>query len=266
MSQNPWILPAKLWKQFKSVIPVHHPSPYGGRPRKDDKVVLSAIIYLLSTGIQWKALPRCFGVSPSTVHARFTAWIELDVFRRTWEKCLETLNNRGRIAWTWVSMDGAMTKSPLGGEKTGANPTDRSKIGTKRSMMTDKKGIPIGIAVSGANRHDSKLLVETLDSMPVSPPSGKKRKRNLCLDKAYDSEEIRKLVAKRKFVDHIKRRGEEIKEKRRNPKFKARRWVVERTHSWLNRFRRLIIRWEKKIDNYLSFVYLACAIIAARVL
>jgi len=264
MQQEPWILPDKLWKKFQSVVPVHPRSPLGGRPRKDDKIILAAIMFLLSTGIQWKALPNCFGVSSSTVHARFKEWTKLRLFWKTWRNCLKSLNKRGKLAWTWLSLDGSMTKSPLGGEETGINPTDRSKRGTKRSVMTDRKGIPIGVVVSGANRHDSKLLKATLNSMPIKPPKEKRRRPNLCLDKAYDSKKIRQMVSRRKYVGHIRKRMEEIEEKKRNPSYKARRWVVERTHSWLNRFRRLIIRWEKKIDNYLSFVYLACAVIAAR--
>lgn len=85
--------------------------------------------------------------------------------------------------------------------------------------------------------------------------------QNICLDKGYDYPEVRELVEKLGYVAHIKVRGEEIKEKIQIPGYRARRWVVERTHSWLNRFRRILIRWEKKTENYIAFLCFACAII-----
>ena len=74
------------------------------------------------------------------------------------------------IDWEWLAMDGAMTKAPLGGERTGRNPTDRGKQGTKRSLLTEANGVPVGLAVEGANRHDKKLAEATLESIPVERP------------------------------------------------------------------------------------------------
>ena len=86
----------------------------------------------------------------------------------------------------------------------------------------------------------------------------------MCLDKGYDYVEVRVLLEARGYTPHIRRRGEEIADKRAIPGYRARRWVVERTHSWLNRFRHLLIRWEKKVENYEAFLHLAFAIIAFR--
>ncbi len=87
----------------------------------------------------------------------------------------------------------------------------------------------------------------------------------MCLDKGYDYPEVRELIEKWGYTAHIKARGEEIREKRQQvPNYRARRWVVERTHSWVNRFRRLLIRWEKKIENYLAMLHFACAWITFR--
>lgn len=164
----------------------------------------------------------------------------------------------------WQSADGAMTKAPLGGEKTGPNPTDRGKSGTKRSLLTEANGIPIGIAIEGANRHDSKLLEETLFNklISVNEIKQKPKQENICLDKAYDSMPMRVLVWFNGYRDHIRTRGEEIDEKQKDPNKKPRRWVVERTHSWMNRFRRILIRWEKKPENYLAMLKLSCAYIS----
>jgi transposase len=162
-------------------------------------------------------------------------------------------------------MDGAMTKAPLGGEKTGKNPTDRAKSGVKRSVLTEGHGIPIGLTVEGANCHDKRLVEGTLRSIVIRRPMVSNRKRqNMLMDKGYDYADTRQLVSHWGYTAHIKARGEEVEEKRRVPGYRARRWVVERTHSWMNRFRRLLVRWEKKVANYLAMPHFACALITFR--
>ena len=159
-----------------------------------------------------------------------------------------------------------MTKAPLCGAGTGANLTDRGKKGTKRIVLTDGKGIPLSAVVDGANRHDKKFVKRTLDTMFFERPSPEdiiQNIQNICMDKGYDFTDIRKLVEDYGYTTHIKSRGEE-NIRRGIPDFKARRWVVERIHSWLNRFRRLLIRWEKKIENYLAMLHLACTSITFR--
>ena len=96
---------------------------------------------------------------------------------------------------------------------------------------------------------------------PVPTPE---QPQGMCLDKGYDYDEVRTLLAAQGYTPHIRRRGEEIADKRVIPGYRARRWVVERTHSWLNRFRRLLIRWEKNVENYAALLHLAFAIIAFR--
>lgn len=125
--------------------------------------------------------------------------------------------------------------------------------------------MPIGLAVAGANRVDFKLLKETLQSIPVERPEPtQEAPQGMCLDKGYDFEEVRALLQEFGFTAHIRARGEEVKALAKEAGFKARRWVVERTHSWMNRFRRLLTRWEKKPQHYLGFLHLACAYITYR--
>jgi transposase len=146
------------------------------------------------------------------------------------------------------------------GENTGKNPTDRGKLGTKRSILTDRRGVPLGVKVSGANTHDIKLLKATFDSIPIHRPQPTPhRHQHVCLDKGYDSKDVRKFLKRRHYQPHVKSRGQEEVERKKNPRFKARRWVVERTHSWINRFRRLLIRWEKKSENYLAMLQFSFA-------
>lgn len=123
--------------------------------------------------------------------------------------------------------------------------------------------MPVGVAVAGANVNDFKLARETLQSIPVRKPRPcLRRPQNLCLDKGYDYAEVRALVRKYRLKPHIRPRGEEAKALKRRPGFKARRWVVERTHSWMNRFRGLLTRWAKKPENYVAMIHLAAAHIA----
>lgn len=144
----------------------------------------------------------------------------------------------------------------------GPNPTDRAKGGVKRSLLTDASGIPIGLAVDGANRHDMKLARATLASVDVDRPEpARGRPQGLCLDKGFDYDEIRELALEFGYTAHIRGRGEEARALRRNVGERARRWVVERTHSWMNRFRRILVRWEKTADNFIAMLHLACALI-----
>lgn len=135
----------------------------------------------------------------------------------------------------------------------------------KRSVLTDGHGIPIGLAIDGANRADMKLVQATLDSLVATRPDPTPDKpQGLCLDKGYDYEVVRSLLVEFGFTAHIRSRGEERQSLAQEAGFRARRWVVERCHSWMNRFRRILVRWEKKADHYLAFLHFACALITFR--
>jgi transposase len=121
------------------------------------------------------------------------------------------------------------------------------------------------LAAAGANINDFKLARETIQSIPVKKPRPSLHKpQNLSLDKGYDYDEVRELAREFWFTAHIRTRGEEAASLKSHARFKARRWVVERTHSWMNRFRRILIRWEKKAENYLAMLHLALAYITFR--
>ena len=253
----------ELWRKIEPLLPPDKPQPQGGRPRMDARQATTAIFYILRTGCQWKALPYSLG-APSTVYDRFREWEQAGVFETLWQHGLCDYDKKKGIRWKWQSVDGCMTKAPLGGEAVGPNPTDRAKSGTKRSLLTDAAGIPLALAVDGANRHDKKLLAATLDGVMAARPDPGDVPQHLCLDKGYDYPDIRELAAELGYIPHIKSRGEESDAKKSAPRYRARRWVVERSHSWLNRFRRLLVRWEKRVDRYQAFLHFACAIIAWR--
>jgi putative transposase len=231
-----------------------------GRPPACNRKMFFAIFYILRTAIQWKALTRSLGAA-STVHDRFQQWVKAGVFGRLWESGLIELHVEGLLDREFQSIDGCQTKAPLGGEAVGANPTDRAKSGVKRHLLTEAKGLPVGLMVTGANVHDVKKVEDVLQNMPLLPPlPDDEHVQHFCADKAYDSKQVRFVIGLFGYEDHIKSRHDE-KQALKTPGYRARRWVCERTHSWMNRFRRLLIRWEKKVSNYEALLHLACAFI-----
>ena len=140
---------------------------------------------------------------------------------------------------------------------------DRGKQGTKRSLLTEASGVPVGLCVAGANKNDFKMFVETIWSIPVQRPEPTvEDPQRLCLDKGYDYKQVRWLAEAFGCVAHIRARGEETVEKQVGQK--ARRWPVERTHSWMNRLRSLLIRWTKKAANYQAMLHFVGSLIAYR--
>ena len=167
--------------------------------------------------------------------------------------------------WSWLRRDGALAKAPRGGKKPGPNPTDRAKSGVKRRLLTAGHGVPMGLVVDGANRHDMTLVRSTLDSIVVERPEPTEAQPpGMCLDKGYDSQDVRDTLEALGFTAHRRSRGEEAQALKAAARQKARRWVVERTHSWMHRFRRILVRWDKKPANSLALLHFACALIAFR--
>jgi transposase len=191
--------------------------------------------------------------------------VRAGVFLRLWQAGVEQFDELRGIDWEWRALDGAMTKAPLGGEQTGPNPRDRGKSGAKRSLLTAGQGVPIGLAIDGANRHDRKLVRPTLEQIVIErPASSAEHEQGLCLDKGYDYAEVREILQEFGFTAHIRARGEAAKALQQDAGYRARRWVVERGHSWMNRFRRLLVRWDKQAATYLALLHFACGLIAFR--
>ena len=189
-----WELSDSLWQQIEPLLP-QPKSRYrgrgkkrkhiGGRPPADRRKLMSGILYVMRTGCQWNALPQEKFGSGKTAHRYFQRWVKAGVFWRMWVAGLTAYDELIGIAWKWQAADGALTKAPLGGEKTGPNPTDRAKGGTKRSLLVDERGVPLGIVVSGANRPDGGLLAETVLSIPIERPDPQEMPQHLSLDKGY---------------------------------------------------------------------------------
>ena len=230
-----WRLPDELWAKMQPLLPPRPPHPLGcHNPRVDDRRAMEAILLVLRTGMQWHALKATGLCHPSSAYRRFREWAAAGVFREFWRQGLLAYEAVTGVHWKWLALDGAMSKAPLGGQKTGPNPTDRAKGGTKKSLLTDGRGVPLGMAVAGANVNDHKLMAATLQSLPVKRPKpDAHRRQGLCLDKGYDYDEVRALAARYGFTLHQHRRGQPHQALQRGGRKKARRWVVERTHSWI---------------------------------
>lgn len=132
-------------------------------------------------------------------------------------------------------------------------------------MLTEGRGIPLAVVTAGANRNDMKLLAATLDAVVIERPEPtEEQPQHLCLDKGYDYEECREAAVARGYVPHIRSRGEEQRAREEHPDYRPRRWVVEVTHSWLNRFRKILVRFEKREATYLGLLQFACAYIVLK--
>lgn len=262
---RPWEVSDVLWKRVKPLIPERVSRAKGGRPPEDDRKMFTAIVYVLRTGIQWNALPRERGAS-TTVYSRFRLWEKQGLFRQLWQNGLQEYDELVGLDWEWQSLDGVMTKAPLGGGATGPNPTDRAKRGTKRSQLCEGHGLPLAVTVDGANVHDTRLVAPTLDAIVIARPEpSEETPQHLCLDAAYLGERTQEVIDQHQYIAHIRPIGEDRAQARSSdPTKKPRRWVVERLHSWLNRSRRLLVRWEKYPQTYEAFLHLACALLCFR--
>jgi transposase len=163
---------------------------------------------------------------------------------------------------------------------TGSNPIDRGKLGTKRHILTDTNGIPIPAVITPASTHDIKGVTDVMDNAVVNKPQptspaitakSKTIKQHLCLYRAYNSKAVEQKIIKRGYELHVpckRKRGEEKAKDKENTFQKRyhprRRWFVERTNSWHNRFRKLLVRYEKKAENYLGLVQLSSRVIIYR--
>ena len=132
----------ELWNILSSTLPTEKPNKTIGRPVIPYRKVMDGILYVLRTGCQWKMLPNEFG-SGSTCHRRFQQWVKLDIFKKIWIILLKEYDNKKGIKWMWQSIDQHINKVTFRGDMTGSSPVDRSKLGTKRHILTDKQGIPL---------------------------------------------------------------------------------------------------------------------------
>ncbi|WP_373676426.1 IS5 family transposase [Streptomyces sp. st170] len=255
------LVPDRLWEIFQVPEPPVR-AQGGGRRRCDDRAVLTAIIFVATSGCTWRQVPPVFGASWQTVHRRFTDWSTARVWAKLHRVVLDQLGRNGELDWSRCAIDSASGPSGQRGPLTGPNPTDRGKLGSKMHVVCDRNGLPISVGISGANVHDSQALVPLMRGIPpIRSRFGPRRRRpaKLHADKGYDFDHLRGWLRRRQIVPRIARRGIEPSDR-----LGRHRWVVERTMSWLNGCRRLHRRYERKAEHFLAFVGIASTLICFR--
>ena len=205
-------------------------------------------------------LPQEMGCgSGSTCWQRLRDWEEAGVWEELHRVLLDRLGKADEIDWSRASLDSASV--PAKGRKTGKNPTDRGKPGSKRHLVSDKGGVPLAVVLTAANIHDdSTIFEEAVDATePIKGPGGgrpRKRPEKLNADKGYDAKKCRKALRKRRIKSRITRKGVESSER-----LGRYRWVVERTLAWLGCYRKLTVRYERRADIHEAFLHLGCSLI-----
>jgi hypothetical protein len=239
-----------IFEQFLALLPdrvVHHPLGCH-KPRIPDRVILEKLVQVLVFGCAYRRIAE-EGCSATAIRDRRDEWIELGVMEALRQIALSAYDRLIGLELEEVAVDGCITKAPCGGEKAGKSPVDRGKQGTKRSTAVDGKGIPIGSISAAANRHDSPLLVPTLEhaatSVGVLPDEA-----SIHLDRAYDSLLTRERLRERNLIAEIAKKGQPA------PLRSGQRWVSERTNSWHNAHKKLVWCTERVgrvIDIWVAF-------------
>ena len=245
---SPYII-EPIWEQFRALLPerkVNHPLGCHRR-RIPDHLVFEKLLQILVFGCAyWRIADE--SCSATTLRRRRDEWIEAGVMDALEEMARQTYDRTIGLDLADVTVDCCVTKAPCGGEKAGRSPVDRGKQGMKRSVAVDADGIPLGFATAPANRHDSPLLPETLDTVKLLAfPSEQVR---VHLDRGYDSDLTRERLEGRGLIGVISEKGKP------SPLRATNRWVVERTNSWQNAHKKLVWCTERKgrvIDFWLAF-------------
>jgi transposase len=241
------ILSDELWNLIEPILPPERPKPYGRRPVPHRKA-LTGILFVLRTGIPWEDLPQEMGCGCGmTCWRRLRDWQQAGVWDRILQVLHDQLGVQGCIDWSRAALDSGSVRAMAGGPKTGPNPTDRGKLGSKHHIIVDRNGIPLARPLlTAANDNDSIHFDRVIDSIrPIRQQRGRPRRRpaKLHADKAYDHRPCRLICRIRHIQPRIARRGIES-----SSRLGRVRWVVERTLAWLHRFRRLAVRYERRDD------------------
>lgn len=250
-----------VWDQFAALLPereVAHPLGCH-RPRIPDRIVFDKLIQSLVLGAAYNKIADST-CSATTIRARRDEWIAAGVFEALEQLCLQAYDRIVGLDLENVTVDGCITKAPCGGEAAGKSPVDRGKQGTKRSVLTEATGIPLGCVAAPANRPDSPLLRPTLEKLGRLDEGlgfGLPADITVHLDAGYDSAKTRDLLAELGCQAVISIKG--------FPLQAGARWVVERTNSWHNRgFKKLAICTERRTRVIDAFIALANAVIIVR--
>lgn len=253
-----------LWATIEPLIPVPARShPLGcHRPRVPDRLCFWGILVRLTTGSSWVDIEAILGhaVSDTTLRARRDEWINAGVFDKLATEALASYDRILELDMDVVAIDGSIHKAPCGGEGTGKSPVDRGKLGWKWSVASDRAGIPIGVAIDGANRNDVRLLEPTLDAIEANGLFGDIG--TLSLDRGYDYPVVRARLADRGLVDlDIQRRGTKPNKGEPHRLTLGLRWIVEATNTWWSNYGQLRRNTDRRERHRHAALHLATAVL-----
>jgi transposase len=255
----------ELWNIVEPLIPKHPPNPKGGRPRLEDRKALTGILFVLKSGIPWEMLPQEMGCGCGmSCWRRLMEWQKAGVWDKLHGELLNRLRAADLIDWSRATVDSASVRAVGGGEKTGPNPTDRRKLGSKHHVLTDANGVPLSDTLTAANRHDVTQLIPLIEAVPPvagKPGHPKQRPDEVYADRAYDSEPHRQELRDRGIKPQLAKRNQP-----HGSGLGVFRWVSERTLGWLHNFRRLRVRFDRTASIHHAFLKLAESIICFRTL
>ena len=259
------LVPDELWEIIQPLLPRHRAKPgKRGRPPVDDRACLRGIVFVLRSGIPWSMLPLEMGCgSGVTCWRRLRHWQRRGVWKKLLHAVLDRLGEEGLIDWSAAAIDSQNYRAVFGGILTGKNPTDRAKKGSKRHLLVDRRGTPLAVRITGAQRNESMEAMALLDDVPlIRQPCGGRRRRPDALygDRQYGTPRNREGLKQRRIEDHLARQ--------RTPHGSGLgkiRYVVERSLSWVGQARRLKIRYDILPALHRAFHYLQMARICCRI-
>lgn len=220
-----------------------------GRPRFDAKDMLRQMVLVLESGMSWRHLGRCTsGADFRTVHRHFTLWSRLDVFKASYSALLRLYSRKTRRG-EYHCIDTSYVKSIHGRDCVGRNPTDRGRRATKLSAIVDDTGIPLSLVAFSGNTSDYKTVDATLQRCLKHPSAP----CPMYADKGYDSRQVRNLFSTAGYIERVAQRRIRI-----HRLVNRRRGIVERFFSWLDKNRRLLVRYDALVIHYMSWTWLAC--------
>ena len=218
-----------------------------GRKRVDPDLILDELLHILWSGSPWRAL-RSQSVSYQTVHRYFMLWRDKSIFKEAYTIAYRLQNRQVRRSKRYQCIDASFVKNVYGRDCVRRNPTDRGRMATKLSALVDQDGLPLSLVFFPANCNDMKTVKQTLDEKILHTNS-----QPLYADKGYDSRAVRATMQQHGYIDRVGKRRTVV-----HRLVNRRRNVVERFFSWLDKSRRLIMRYDAHIASYESWTWLAC--------
>jgi putative transposase len=229
-------------------VEAHFPPCSTGRKRLQAGFLLDQFEHMLWTGSPWRAL-HSDRASYQSLHRHFIAWRDKGIFHKAYEIAYKLHRRPVRRNLRFHCIDTSFVKNIYGRDCIGRNPTDRGRSASKLSALVDQHGLPISLVFFPANRHDTQTVDATLRSSIVVPERG----LPLYADKGYDSTAVRRSIREKCYVDRVAARRTTV-----HRVVNRRRNVVERFFSWLDKSRRLIVRYDTHIASYEAWTWLAC--------